>query len=152
VGNYSLEPFRQQFGVATVPPDPSEPHAELMFAAQFIRYARKPARPSMSGGKHQVSTDLVDHEVLVCFDLRWPSAGEVAGARRLLTDRANFRFRFRPDKFSTYLRLLDAREAEATNSQVAKLIYPHLSDVHPNFDGTRQVRADRNVAEVLRDG
>ena len=57
----------------------------------------------------------------------------------------------RREQYSDYLRLLDAREVNATNNQVAKIMYPHLPNEYSKLDGERQVRRDRTMAEVLRD-
>ena len=156
-GDYDLTPFREQFGITTVPPDPSEPTAKLRFEAEFIRYARKPLeRPGRPGWVYNVPAALQGHEVLVWFDLRWPISAQLNRAKELLAAEARrlpnvFRFRYRPDQYANYLRLLDARVVKAKDPHVAKVFYPNLPDAYPEYHGSHQVRADRAIAEVLRD-
>ena len=151
-GDYDLKPFREQFGIITVPPDPAEPAAQIRFSAQFIRYARS---PSIGGSAYTITTTLQDHEVLVWFDLSGPIEAQLKSAKRLLTEQAKgvgqFRFRYRPKGYAKYLRLLDAKAAQAPDAQVAKVLYPSLQNKYPDHAGNRQVRDDRSVAKALRD-
>jgi hypothetical protein len=159
-GNYPLDAFQQRFGIITVPLDPSEPQAKLRFAAEFIRYARRPVqRPGKPGWVYNVPAALQDHETLVWFDLRWPIEAQLNRARKQLQAEIKkhnlpaipFRFRYRPDQYADYLRLLDAQVVGAPDADVAKVIYPTLSNEYPDRHGNHQVREDRATAELLRD-
>ena len=158
--NYQLAQFETLFGIITIPPDPSKRKARLRFAAHFIRYARKPShRPGKSGWVYNVPTSLQDHEVLVWFDLRWPTKAQLTRAKQLLAQQTReeklenipFSFRYRPKKYINYLRILDAKAANAPDAEVAKVIYPQELNIYPEFVGSHRVRDDRNAAERLRD-
>lgn len=150
-GDYDLPPFVSQFGITSIPPDPSEKKAELQFAAQFIRY-----RP---GGMRKVSPDLQDHEVLVWFNLQWPIEAQLNSARQVLEQQikaknlagAPFRFRYRPEKYANYLRVLDAKATNMSDEAIASVIYPNLPDSHPEHAGSHRVRDDLAAAKRLRD-
>ena len=137
-GDYDLPPFVSQFGITSIPPDPSEKKAELQFAAQFIRY-----RP---GGMRKVSPDLQDHEVLVWFNLQWPIEAQLNSARQVLEQQikaknlagAPFRFRYRPEKYANYLRVLDAKATNMSDEAIASVIYPNLPDSHPEHAGSHR--------------
>jgi hypothetical protein len=139
---YQLGVFRQRFGIITVPPNPSEPRGKLQFAAQFIKHTRA----------HNVTTTLADHEVLMWFDLDRPIEPQVKNARTLLTETvAQKAFRFRPQQYSKYLRLLDAKQARAKTSHIAKVIYPQVKHTYPDYGAKHRIRADLKVAKRLRD-
>lgn len=139
--------FRERFGVITIPQDPSEPIARVRFEAQ----SRPPLR--------YPPTALKDHELLICLNCHWPIEAQLKSVKRLLAQEIKnekfnkdaFRFRNRPAKYARYLRLLDTKVAGASDRDVAKVIYPDLPNVYPNYDGSRKVRYDRAVAERLRD-
>jgi Proteobacterial transcriptional regulator-like domain/T6SS, Transcription factor, DNA binding domain len=152
---YPLEPFKQRFGISTVPPDPSEPTAKLHFSAAFIRYAQKPF-PWPGPGSAEYGLPLInDAEVLVWFDLNWSIDQQLANAKRLLRTRAAGKklepFRFQPKTYQRYLRLLDARAVGAKNSRIASILYPNVPNKYPEYNGNRQVSMDVRAAERLRD-
>jgi hypothetical protein len=97
--------------------------------------------------------------VLVWFDLRWPTKAQLTRAKQLLAQQTReeklenipFSFRYRPNKYINYLRILDAKAANAPDAEVAKVIYPQESNIYPEFVGSHRVRDDRNAAERLRD-
>lgn len=149
---YQLEPFIQ-FGISTIPPDPAEPKPELRFSAEFIRYARTPSlRPKFS---YKLPIVLTDDEVVVWFNLNRSIDHQLAKVRSLMKNLAAGRrvelFRFRPETYQRYLRLLDARSVGAKNSEIARILYPKLPNEYPEYDGNRQVRSDLRTAERLRD-
>lgn len=159
---YSLEPFKRQFGIGTVPPDPAEPTAKLQFSAAFIRYANRPFPWPRPGSAEYQSPLVKDAEVILWFDLNWPLDQQLANAKKFLTARATQLtaratqkalkpFRFQPKGYQRYLRLLDARAVGAKNSEMARILYPHLRNEYPEYDGNRQVRSDLRTAERLRD-
>jgi hypothetical protein len=160
-GNYNLTPFRAQFGIITVPPNPSDPKARLRFAAEIIRYAQKPLnrQGKPPGWTYNVPTKLQDHELLVWFNLRWPMEAQLKSVKQLLEQQINetipegdrFQFRFRPKQYVSYLRLLDAKESGAKNKQVAQVLYPRIANIHANPEGKRRVRRDYAIAKRLRD-
>src|SRR5262245_49659697 len=49
-GDYPFAPFEERFRINTVPPDPAEPDAKVIFSAQITRYAIKPVRSGTSPG------------------------------------------------------------------------------------------------------
>jgi Proteobacterial transcriptional regulator-like domain len=152
---YSLEPFKRQFGIGTVPPEPAEPTAKLEFSAAFIRYGRRPF-PWPRPGSVQFGLPLInDGEILVWFDLKWPIEQQLANVKRLLRTYAAGKklepFRFQPKAYQRYLRLLDARAAGATNAKIASILYSHLSNAYPDRAASRQLRDDLQTAVRLRD-
>jgi Family of unknown function (DUF6499) len=177
---YQLEPF-VQFGISTIPPDPAEPKARLRFSAEFIRYTRTPSmRPNFSyklpivltGDEVVVWLNLnrsIDQQLAkvrtLMKDLKTRrKLGEfretfrdqqLAKVKTLMKDLATERelepFRFQPKAYQRYLRLLDARSVGAKNSEIARILYPHLLNEYPEYEGNRQVRTDLRTAERLRD-
>jgi hypothetical protein len=151
--------FRDRFGIVTVPPAPSEPKARIRFAAQFIHYASGPHVPGQS--HRGIPTNLREFEVLLRFDLQLHVDAQLSNARKLLMETIEqkrqskaiipFNFRCRPDKYTRYLRLLDADVAAASDGAIAKVIHPILPNNYPDYYGSRKVREDRAVAESLRD-
>jgi hypothetical protein len=154
MGHYPLHVFQQRFGIVTVPLNPAEPKPKIHFAAQYVRYSRKPLnRPG------SISTTPQDDEVLIWFDLKWPIEAQLKKSKALLTKQIKerplsgvpFKFRYRPDQYPKYLRLLDAKESSASDRIVAAALYPHLPNKYPDYAGDHQVGDDRAVAEQLRD-
>jgi hypothetical protein len=98
---------------------------------------------------------LIDDEIVVWFDLNRSIDQQLANAKSLMkklaTERKPEPFRFQPRTYQRYLRLLDARAVGAKNSEIASILYPHLPNKYPEYDGNRQVRIDRRTAERLRD-
>jgi type VI secretion system activator RovC-like protein/transcriptional regulator len=156
-GDYPLAPFEERFRISTVPPDPAEPDAKVLFAAQITRYARKPVgrRGTSPGWVYQIPIILRDHDVLVWFDLGRSIAPQLKQAKRLLDVQAAkssfVDFRYQPKNYQRYLRLLDAKSSDATNAQIAKILYPHLSNAWPDRPAKRQASADLKTAKRLRD-
>jgi hypothetical protein len=150
---YETRVFIEQFGIATVPPDPAQPKANLRFVKQFIRFAQKPSDWPTARGSYEVSTVLDEDQLLVWFDLGEFTDPQLRNTKRLLKGRASRinRFYFAPKNYPIYLRLLDAKEAQASQRQIASTLYPRVGNVHPYFYGNRRVRKDLKIAERLRD-
>src|SRR5262249_37797114 len=83
--DYPVPPFLERFRISTVPPDPAEPDAKLLFAPQITRYARKPVGRSGTGPGwvYQIPVVLRDHDVLVWFDLKRAITPQLREAKRL---------------------------------------------------------------------
>jgi hypothetical protein len=156
--DYPFDRFRAQFGIISVPLNPSERKARILFAT--IRYARKPLKRGgmPPGWTYSVPTALQDHEVLVWFDLRRPIEWQLKTAKKVLTEQIKeeklegvpFQFRFRPQQYVRYLRLLDAKAAGVKDAFVAGVLYPGIKNTYPDYAGSRKVRDDRKIAERLR--
>ena len=157
-GFHDLRPFRDRFRITTVRQNPSESEAKVRFDAQFIRYADG---PMPRGPRNGIPTTLHECEALVWFDLQLPLDAQLQNAKELLSrllkqkqrtlKNIPFSFRCRSEKYPRYLRLLDAKTAASADSEVAKVIYPRLSDEYPDYFGRHRVREDRAAAERLRD-
>jgi hypothetical protein len=143
--------FVDQFKIVSTPPNPAESNANPVFLGNVLRYGLKsPSRYD------KVHPELDDSEVLVLFDSNQRIEPQLTAVKELLKKRAaatnNIKFRATPKTYQKYLRLLDAKEARATSTQIAKEIYPHLkNDYTRGRHGERQVRADFVVAKRLRD-
>ena len=148
-----LDEFLQGFGIYTVPPDPSEPRAKLRFKS--TRFAQSGRRGTAPGWVYKITTTLDDDEVLIWFDLDRPIETQLKKAKELLTRSAakkgHRQFRFRPEQYAKYLRLLDAKAVDARSSNIAKLIYPRVKNTYPDYEGKRRVRDELKIAERLRD-
>jgi hypothetical protein len=149
---YQLEPFIR-FGISTIPPDPAEPKPKLRFSAEFIRYATTPSmRPNFS---YKLPIVLTGDEVVVWLNLNRSIDQQLAKVKTLMKDLAAERklepFRFQPKTYQRYLRLLDARAVGAKYPEIARILYPHLPNKYPEYDGNRQARSDMRTAQRLRD-
>jgi Uncharacterized conserved protein (DUF2285) len=89
------------------------------------------------------------------FDLDRPIEAQLKRAKELLARQAaqseRVKFRLRSDQYPKYLRLLDAKAADASTSKIAELIYPQVNNKYPEYEGNRRARDDLKIAERLRD-
>jgi hypothetical protein len=60
--------------------------------------------------------------------------------------------RKRERHYRTYLQLLDAEEAGASRDEMAAVLFPHLTNCHPTYNGRKAVENNLAAAKRLRDG
>jgi len=51
--------------------------------------------------------------------------------------------------YSTYLRVLDGNNSEATVKEMARIIYPKKENEYPDFEGDQYIRDNLKAAEKL---
>ena len=59
--------------------------------------------------------------------------------------------RDRSNLFSIYLRCLDATDTGASESDMAKIFYPNITNQYPEYLGTKKVTDQLKAAKKLRD-
>src|SRR5579883_843712 len=144
-GDQRLAREARRFGLRR-PLDPSEPNDDPPFDDA--------PEPRIYEGPGEHLVQLSRNEVAVVFDTTLPMPDQLAAAMKRLPKRADG-LRMRLDKFPTYLRLLDAADAEACRgggkvnlSRIAKAIYPDKSP-----EAAREAaRNEMKAAEALRWG
>jgi hypothetical protein len=152
IGPDPRAPFRKQFGIATYPPPPpSEAEAKLLFDPQFIQYE--------VGGtkKRDVFGELDEGQMVVWLNLSFPIGPQLETAKKIFLEEqtaqtfSNVNQRARTDKYTNYLRVLDAVDDGADPKGIAAILYPRLSNKHPDYNGSQTVRDDIKAAMRLRD-
>lgn len=104
---------------------------------------------------------LDENEMLYRFDLRRPLAAQIRLAQERLEEiQSRLRkshnleivdIRRKTDKYNMYLRILDARDMGVEISHIARVLFPLLSNEHPDYNANRQVRDAFDAAKKLRD-
>lgn len=96
-----------------------------------------------------------ENEVLLAFDLDKPIPKLLDDAKSLLEYRQE-KMKPKPKAkrsqfqlYPTYLRLLDAKKSEATDKEIAKVIFPELDNEYPEFKATQRVRDNLAAADQL---
>ena len=150
--NPDLRIFVDKFKIVSTPPDPAEPNATPVFLGNVIRYALPQSRQLPM----RALTKLADSEILVWLDSNQRIDPQLQATKILLAQRAKItkknKFHAAPKACQKYLRLLDAKACGASNSQIAKIIYPQLSNAYVRArPAGRQIRGDFNIAKKLRD-
>jgi hypothetical protein len=132
----------------TRPPPPSENEPkDLIFDMPFILYRG----PSKSGPIPLEGFAIEQNQLLAVFNLSWPISPQVAIVKRALLQSAKethqrVKFRLTVRHYQTYLRVLDAKLANASNKEIARVLYSKLSDHH---SALQRVRDDLKAAERL---
>jgi Proteobacterial transcriptional regulator-like domain len=149
--------FERQFHITDtfvqLPPSPAAKQAPtLYFDAPFIL-----CRGASNAGPIRFDWSIGLNEMIVLFDMTRPIKPQLERVKMALVtaskdqENRNSEFHRHTRSYRKYLRLLDAEIAGATWSQIAKELYPHLSDAYPNRPGRRQGRSDFKIAKRLRD-
>lgn len=96
------------------------------------------------------------NEVMFVFDLDEPDSKLIADTTFILKENYQNRKikkpvigRDRSILYQTYLRLLDAKNVGAPNKEIAKLIFPNLKNVSPDFNANQRIRDNIARAEEL---
>lgn len=55
------------------------------------------------------------------------------------------------DLYPRYIRLLDGKQSGASNSEMASVLFPTMSNEYPGYQGNRSVKNQLRAAEKLRD-
>jgi type VI secretion system activator RovC-like protein len=133
------------------PCDPTQTDHRPVYRLPGMRHIHRP-QPVQSG-KRQFTGELDEHEVAVVFDLTWPLDQQLERARSVLelcqSERSMKRGNLRMHKslFANYLRILDAKDAGATEPEIAGVLFPRLGD-----SGLQRVKNHYRAAKSLRDG
>jgi len=92
-------------------------------------------------------------EVVVVFDPTWPIDQQLKRAKYVLETCQSERgkklgsLRLHKSLFANYLRILDAKDAGATEAEIAGVLFPRLGD-----SGVKRVKNHYRAAKYLRDG
>ena len=142
-----IKKMRTDYGLSDgpVPPSPSafrQGPIEPIFAMASMLYYGSTERRG-------------PHERLLKFDLTLPIERQLRRAREILRieqyPRKADDIRHREDLFPEYLRLLDAKQAGATQDEMSRVLYPKIENRHPDFNGRDRVKKALKAATRLRD-
>src|SRR5262249_3464963 len=86
-----LQQFKKKFHITYLPPRPSENKAKLRFDTDFIRYQR-----GKSSGTDDIYEPIGPDEIVMWFDLTWPTKQQLANAKKVLLDH-QVKVKFRSD-------------------------------------------------------
>lgn len=92
--------------------------------------------------------------MVIQFELRHDIEAQLDRARRWLIGRQGHSFatakrRRRQDKYRTYLRAWDAKDAGASLDEIAEVLYPALDNDYPEHVARKQVHKDISTAKRL---
>jgi hypothetical protein len=130
------------------PIDPASPSPPLF--VQVRRLAISPPGQPIE----MKAIRLEEGTALVQIDLRQPLAPQLTKTRgRLLALTADWKparlAQWRPERWLTYLRLLDADACAATKDEISRVLYPNLENDYPHRNLDARLRDDRRAAQKL---
>lgn len=136
--------------------DPSESRPPFGFA----KHAFGPPASTYTPDHPNAASPKTYKEVAVMFDLEIPldvqfrrAKGFLASARRHHERKGRIRPvnpRYRPDRYPVLLRLLDAEQAGATTTDMARIIFSEIPNSYPDYLGRQRVRDGLKAAHQLR--
>src|SRR6266567_2890456 len=156
--------FEKKFGVHN-PAPPSmastDPTFEWRprFVTRHVKYWMKPV--DWPEEFYVIDEALRDPaEAMISFNLHLPLRSQLDGVEKLLKDRVAHLTslgvlkgrdrRMKPQHFQGYLRLLDAEATDASQKEMAKVIY-NIVDKYPDHAGEQKARDGLERAKWLRD-
>lgn len=100
--------------------------------------------------------ELFSHEIAVTVNIHEPLDMEIRriesllrSIRRSMGVADEKKPRRRDDKYQTYLRVLDAHSAEAGESEIASVMFPHIENSYPDYLGRQRVRDTLQAAKRM---
>jgi hypothetical protein len=147
--------FKNKFHIMALdldpPPSPSENDPNnLRFDAAFILYR------GSGGGPIHLNFPIEENQMLVVFNLGWPTAPQLTRVERALIEAEKAegqtaKFRRRIYHYQTYLRLLDGTTSGADDKTIVQTLYPKLASTYPDRNALQRLRDHMRAAERLRD-
>jgi len=143
---HHMRQLGRKYGVL-LPVDPAANEGRPHFDAMCITIPRSSAAPPL----HRAN---VQFDLRVPLELQWPLVKShlenLRASRRIEVISTP---RHHREKWRNYLRILDARCAGASHSEIAAVLFPELpNEYDDDYIGSRQVKNQRRAAERLRDG
>jgi Uncharacterized conserved protein (DUF2285) len=145
-----------RFGIGVFPLDPTSSSSLPKFSATFIR------RLWRNSDGFPIRLALKTNETGYIFDLNYPLEGQFLRALQNAKELQNHRaqqgkidLRSNPkeryDKYTTYLRIIDAEDAGTNQSEIADILFPTFTNEHPEYQRRQTFRNHRKAALRLRD-
>ncbi len=144
----------KKYGLKLLPPDPAHSDFLSLFDTTPVQFLLASAIRRGIQSWH-------DEDMAIVFNLAWPLIPQLTAAKGVLEGRAQHlaqagkvervQLRARVDNFPTYLRLLDAKAAEAGRREMADVIFPKVPNEYPSNLADARVRDSLRAAERLRD-
>jgi hypothetical protein len=153
-----IKGIEQKYGIMMVQ-DPKDGRWPAIFRSEFVTTYECPN----SVGSIQWTIKVLPGELYVKFDLKRSIGAQIEEVRGLIENyqrdelssgriskpRQTRNWR---DKWPMYLRVLDARVADASLNEIARVLFPNTPNSYPEFKGRDAIRKDLTAARRLRDG
>ena len=127
----------------------------------FLNFRFLPGRVDSSGKYADLNPDLPEDFAYITIDLNYPIERQLFLARlrveemqvvnKLVWDRIKRGKQQRSSEWQVYLRVLDAEMQGVIVKEIANILYPHISNKKPDYNGNQTVRDDIESAKLLRD-
>lgn len=168
--NENYDDYRIRVKKENIPSIRSEPLSQYLSAKwkldKLIDPLKKTTKFSQSDfvrevgfGEHEIASFafLSENEIALSFDLRQPTKVLLSEAKKILDEyREDFKIKEKERRksvnlYSTYLRLLDAKTAGATNKEMGEVIPSYVKNERPEYNRNQKVRDSLAKAIQLRD-
>jgi hypothetical protein len=153
-----IKKIEQKYGIMMAQ-DPRDGRWPPAFRSEFVTMYECPS--FLDSVRCTIQVDR--GELYVKFNLKQPISGQMEVVRGWIEncqrDLVNLGEIPKPrqtrnwrDKWPMYLRVLDARAADASLNQIAGVLLPDTPNSYPEFKGRDAIRKDLTAARRLRDG
>ena len=153
-----IKEIEQKYGIMRVQ-DPKDGRWPPAFSSEFVSMYGCPT----SLDSIQWAIQVGPGELYVKFNLKRSISGQIEVVRGWIEnyqrDLVNSGRRPKPrqtrnwrDKWPMYLRVLDARAADVSLNEIARILFPDTPNSYPEFKGRDAIRKDLTAARRLRDG
>lgn len=126
---------------------------------QFSSFAHGTVRGGNVGGGKYLNENPFGPYISIVFDITRPLKPQIANAQKVLLENQKNQVkegkirvntvRKHKDNWIEYLRILDAKAEKVKNNEIARDMFPNLSNEYPDYQGNQKVRKSLKAAEYL---